>query len=81
METTSILSHWCSRRAQYNVDTLYIDCTCTVKGLQCRPELSELRRRVLYAAKTRMCVFLDSSELCAFLPLLFIVVSSLCVVL
>ena len=30
--------------------------------LQCRPELSELRRRVLYAAKTHTRVFLDAPK-------------------
>ena len=34
--------------------------------VQCRPELSELRRRVLYTAKTRMRVFLDSSKCARF---------------
>ena len=35
-------------------------------SIQCRPELSELRRRVLYAAKTRMRVFLDASKCARF---------------
>ena len=32
------------------------------QSIQCRPELSEQHRRVLYAAKTHMCISSDSSK-------------------
>ena len=43
-----------------------LPCINVDVDVQCLPELSELRRGVLYLAKTRMRIFLDSSKCACF---------------